>query len=140
MTDFESRFCTYLKREQRGLDTHRDDIGTLQERKNKILIIIGQRGSVYSKEYYSKEYASTFLIKREILLTLLEDGGITFTDFDSRCKALIAQHNLDAQQQLSGPFNNILHASTEHSKTKRKLKDQLNKIRIKRLEERLENE
>ena len=137
MTDFKSRYSTYFERLRCGLDTHRDDIGTLQERKNKILIKAGKRGGT---EYSSKEYARTFLIKREILMTLLEDGVITITDYNSRFKALIAQHQLDDQQQLSRAFNNNVQSATNPFKSKRRLIERLNKIRIKRLEERLENE
>ena len=137
MSDFKSRYSTYAERSRRGLDTHRSDIGTLQERKNKILIKAGNRGGT---EYSSKEYARTFLIKREILLTLLEDGVITLIDFHSRFKAIIAQHKLDDLQQLSRQFNNNVQSATNHFRAKRILIDRLNKIRIKRLEERLENE
>ena len=137
MSDFKSRYFTYFERMRCGLDTHRDDIGTLQERKNKILIRAGRRGGA---EYSSKEYARTFLIKQEILMTLVEDGGITHTDFHSRFRALVEQHKLDDLQHLSRQFINNVHSATNPLRAKTKLIKRLNEIRIKRLEEKLENE
>lgn len=79
MTSLESRLGEYWNRRRQGIDTHRDDIGTLQERKNKYLLM----DNTYTRGH--KEYLK-FKCKVDILLTLLEDGKISTARFNTDYK------------------------------------------------------
>ena len=76
MTTLESRMEEYQKRCRQGIDTHRDDIGTLQERKNSYLLI----NNTYNR---GQKIFLKFKCKTDILLTLLEDGKISTNRFNT---------------------------------------------------------
>ena len=83
MTDFQSRLETYFERVERKIPTHRDDIGTLVERKNKYKLY-------YSRTYHGVgKFASTLhcienSTKVDLLITLLEDNCIDIIEFRMR--------------------------------------------------------
>ena len=76
MTTLESRMVEYQKRLRQGIDTHRDDIGTLQERKNRYLLM-------YATYNRGQTIFIKFKCKTDILLTLLEDGKISINRFNT---------------------------------------------------------
>ena len=76
MTTLESRMVEYHKRCRQGIDTHRDDIGTLQERKNRYLLM-------YATYNRGQTIFIKFKCKTDILLTLLEDGKISTNRFNT---------------------------------------------------------
>ena len=76
MTSLESRLVEYHNRRRQGMDTHRDDIGTLQERKNKLMLM----DNSYAEGH--RAYIN-FKSKIDILLTLLEDGKISINRFNT---------------------------------------------------------
>jgi len=70
-----TRFNIYKERFTKGEDTHRDDIGTLQERKNHIM------SRPIAKRVQGKNFYRRTLVKLDLLMTLLEDGEITLHDY-----------------------------------------------------------
>ena len=103
MTSLESRLVEYHNRRRRGIDTHRDDIGTLLERKNKYLLM----DNTYSRGH--NEFLK-FKCKIDIVLTLLEDGkitadrfnieyGITQTDFQSKMDRRIVRSHKNLNEE-----------------------------------------
>jgi len=72
MTDIDSRHAVYLQRLNDGLDTHRDDIGTIVERDNI-------RRRKYSS-FVNINYRG--LKEVDIYMTLLEDGRIPYIRFE----------------------------------------------------------
>ena len=76
MTSLESRLGEYWNRRRQGIDTHRDDIGTLLERKNKLMLM----DNSYAEGH--RAYIN-FKSKIDILLTLLEDGKISTNRFNT---------------------------------------------------------
>ena len=77
MTDLYNRKATYVERHNAGLETHRDDIGTLADRVNRYkLDFKGAGGSVQLSK------------KIDILMTLLEDGRISYEHFEIEEKTL----------------------------------------------------
>ena len=90
MTDMESRIETYFDRVEQNIPTHRSDIGTLAERKNKYKLD-------YSRSYHgiSKYANGTQCVdvntKCDIITTLLEDGCITFEEFRMRMDKLTVE-------------------------------------------------
>ena len=90
MTDMDSRMEQYFYRLDNNIPTHRTDIGTLGERKNKYKLD-------YSRSYHgiSKYANGTQCIdvntKCDIITTLLEDGCITFEEFRTRMDKLTVE-------------------------------------------------
>ena len=87
MTDLTSRYDTYFYRVENNIPTHRDDIGTLAGRKNKLKLS-------YATSYRRQgKFANTndcidIAFKYDIMLTLLEDGHIDHEEFKMRMKKL----------------------------------------------------
>jgi hypothetical protein len=72
MTDIDSRHEVYLQRLNDGLDTHRDDIGTIVERDN-----------IRRRKYCSFANINYRGLKEvDIYMTLLEDGRIPYSRFE----------------------------------------------------------
>jgi len=137
MSDFRSRLTTYFTRSRNGLDTHRDDIGTLAERKNRILLKAARYNGT---EYSTKGYAINYLYKREILMTLLEDGSISLPEFAERSESLTIQNNVEDQRQLSKQFLNNFNSGVRRIDSRLNLKKRLRDTLLKRVETRLNNE
>jgi coproporphyrinogen III oxidase-like Fe-S oxidoreductase len=137
MSDYRSRLTTFVERRDKGLDTHRDDIGTLTERKNRILL---KAARLSGSEYSSKAYARNYLYRREILMTLLEDGAISIEEFDKRLDSLNIQHHMDDQERLSKQFLNNFNSACRRIDSKKRLMDRLKDTLVKRALERLTTE
>lgn len=74
MTDCTSRLSVYNERMAAGINTHRDDIGTLQDRKNKRLLKVASY--VKGNNHYLE-----FVSRVDVVMTLLEDGNIGIVRF-----------------------------------------------------------
>lgn len=90
MTDIESRLETYFDRVEQNIPTHRSDIGTLMERKNKYKIY-------YSRSYHGVgKFSNTDRCidtntKVDIIITLLEDNHIDLVEFRMRLNKLTVE-------------------------------------------------
>ena len=73
MTDLYNRKATYVERHNAGLETHRDDIGTLVGRVNRYKLDFKGAGTAQSVELSKK---------LDIYMTLLEDGRISYEQFE----------------------------------------------------------
>jgi len=75
MTDLTSRLAVFYERTDAGIDTHRDDIGTLKERKNR------RKAKVASYAKGNNHYFE-FVSRVDVVMTLLEDGNISNVRFN----------------------------------------------------------
>lgn len=73
MTDLFNRKATFVERYNKGLDTHRDDIGTLVDRINRHKLDLRGVKNKQSIDLYKK---------LDIYMTLLEDGRISYEQFE----------------------------------------------------------
>lgn len=74
MTDLYNRKKNYIERYNQGLETHRDDIGTVVDRTNSYkLHFIGEHNNKRTIELYTK---------LDIYMTLLEDGRISYEQYE----------------------------------------------------------
>ena len=74
MTDLYNRKATYVERYNTGLDTRRDDIGTLADRNN--------RYKMHFVNEHNNQRSISLYTKLDIYMTLLEDGRISYKQFE----------------------------------------------------------
>ena len=121
MTDCNSRLSVFNRRTDAGIDTHRDDIGTLAERMNT------RRAKTASYKKGNKHYFA-FVAKIDILMTLLEDGkidNITFGD-EYKKNQVAFQNKMDKGIVKSTMNQNEVHI--HHHFKKRKTVDRLRQL------------
>ena len=92
MTNHASRLDTFFYRVEHNIPTHRSDIGTLAERKNKYKQYCSRSHLGVGKFINTQGCIDTYT-KVDIILTLLEDGHIDHEEYRMRMNKLFIEDN-----------------------------------------------
>jgi tRNA A37 N6-isopentenylltransferase MiaA len=132
--DVSSRMAIYWERTMEGTDTHRDDIGTFEDRRNRRRVVCGRSKTVGVYREADFKYRDI----DDLLITLLEDGKINIRQYIKRQRDLMKRYKQDDIDTLPKAYTNKLGCLINRNDKKKQITHRLRKkLEVKKITEKV---